>query len=139
MSESKKKNIRQQERKQRLEEMLSLAVAYVREDKENDYSKPISLSEFLPRFRMNGCGEYASRRYFKDFVSIGAFEITEIETYDLDHEKGFFTVTTDAKKQEFLKRFYSVSFPEPKEAQSGKGELEESTSKSGKIRYKKEK
>ena len=104
-------NVRQQELKAQQTAMLHLALAYVREMNKGDYSKPISKSEFLTRFRLfHSCSEYASNRYFKDFANFEVFE---------EHNDGAtFTVTTNQQIQEMMTRAFSVTFPEPK-AQEG--------------------
>jgi hypothetical protein len=94
-------NIRQRERKERLKNMVNLAIAYVKETN-NDYSLPISIQDFGARFRVfHGVGEYASKRYFDDFVTIGVFIVKD----------GSFTVTIDKKTQDMIARLYDVSFP----------------------------
>jgi len=104
---SAKTNIRQRELEEQQKNMVSLAVAYVRDY--GDYSTAISLNDFMARFRVfYHASEYASKRYFKDFVTLGLFEPNEKETS--------FTVTTDKKIQAMITRVYGVQFPEPKTA-----------------------
>jgi hypothetical protein len=98
-------NVRQRELEEQQKAMLGLAIAYVRERNKGDYSATIEKSEFSARFRLyHHCSEYASNRYFKDFVTLEVFE---------EHDNGkTFTVTTSKAIQEAMRHTFNVTFPE---------------------------
>lgn len=100
----KHQNVRQLELKERLEDMMRLACLYIQESKA-DYKKPIPKEQFLANYRITfAVGNYASERYFRDFVTLDFFILND--------DKNFLV---NAEKRGIIKNRYSVEFPEPKE------------------------
>jgi len=98
---SRKQNVRQQELRERLGDMLKLACVYI---KDMGY-EPIPKEQFLANYRVTfAVGNYASERYFRDFVTLDYFLI---------HDDKNFLV--NPKKLEIIKKNYDVEFPQPKE------------------------
>ena len=103
---SRKQNVRQQELKERLKDMLRLARAYIeseiKKDNKNPYNTLIVKAEFLARYRVTfSVGYYASERYYSDFETLGYFET--------DNNLNAFKVNHD----EINKNPYKIEFPQP--------------------------
>jgi hypothetical protein len=91
MSINEKKNVRQQEREARLRDMVIHALCQKKENIEKDV--------FLAQYRVqSGSGEYASLRYFNDFVTIGFF----IE------DNGTFTLSKDPELLAYLRSRFNI-------------------------------
>lgn len=102
---SRKRNVRQEELKERLGDMIELAIDYV---KQNGYEHDINVKEFLADYRTQ-CyvGFYASQRYFADFCTIEWFR---------KHKSGkTFRVESDVEVRAKIKAKYGITMPEPKE------------------------
>ena len=107
----KKLNVRQQELRDQMKAMLNLAVTRSEDEELGYYMKEIDREEFLVFFGVVHCaGEYARKRYFKDFVQFGVF---------LDLGNGKFKV--DYEQTRKLATIYGVkSIPEPKSSEQQK-------------------
>jgi len=110
---SGKQNVRQQELKERLHDMLlSVQQTIITEAKKNGinpYDVEINTEHFLANFRLTyGVGYYASKRYFNDFKTIGVF---------LENEDSFRVNFEGIGK---AKQVYGVTFPENKKMEKEK-------------------
>ena len=73
-------NARQVELKARLKDMLIQALIYIKTEickgNTKPYDKEFDLEYFLAEYRVKyGVGYYASKRYFKDFETVGYFNV----------------------------------------------------------------
>ena len=95
-------NPRQRELEQQQKNVILLAKTYVNQSidaHENPYTKIHDLDFFLAQFRTSYfASEYASKRYFKDFETIGYFSSLEKK----------FTINSAIRNNRFR-----IAFPEP--------------------------
>lgn len=83
MSEKEKRNIRQEERRARLQNMIIEAVQETFRLKRTLNITKIHIETFLAQFRIrSGSGLYASQNYFKDFVQCEVF-IEDGDTFQI--------------------------------------------------------
>lgn len=121
-----KTNVRQVERKEQLRAMLELACKELSRNN-GDYTVHIVKEHFLAEFRMHsGSGNYASERYFADFVTLGWFESDQAGKGSVT-----FTISTDKSFRDKANLWYGIIFPEPKTEPTKEPER---TAKTGKIR-----
>lgn len=99
---SKRQNVRQQELRERLREMLLQAKNWV---EKFGYNADFEVEQFLAEYRVfYAVGIYASQRYFNDFATNNVFsKHVSGKTFKVDYEEALRFGT-----------LYKVEFPEPK-------------------------
>lgn len=109
---SERQNIRQVEMRERIIEMLEMAISEVltqaRDEGKNPYDIELDTEEFLANYRiLRSVGHYASLRYFKDFLKARIFVIEGNDSFKLHRRIA-------------EKKLHGVKFPEDKKPKGTK-------------------